>query len=88
MRTRKKAETVAEEMAPEYDFSSMGRPVRGKYFERLKGGSNLVLLDPEISKAFPTSESVNEALRSLLDLARRVDERPSKRAPRRSRSTK
>lgn len=88
MPTRKKAETIAEGMAPEYDFSSMGKAVRGKYYERMKRGSNLVVLDPDLTEAFPTSESVNDALRSLLDLARRVDERGAKQPRRRARSTK
>lgn len=88
MPTRKKAETVAEQMAPEYDFGSMGKPVRGKYYERLRDGSNVILLDPDLSAAFPTSQAVNDALRSLLDLARRVDERGPKRTHRRVRSTK
>lgn len=51
----------------EYDFSE---GVRGKYAERARTGSNLVLLDPEIAVAFPDSESVNRALRGLLMLAR------------------
>ena len=73
MPTRKRTDTVAEEMAPEYDFASLGKPVRGKYLERMKAGSNLVLLDPDISAAFPTAEAVNDALRSLLEIADAVN---------------
>ncbi len=58
-----KAPGVAE-MRPEYDFS---RAVRGKYQKRLaKEGSNVVVLEPDIAKAFPDSASVNEALRVVL----------------------
>ena len=61
----KKAKTqiAEEEMRREYDFSGA---VRGKYFERFQRGSNLVLLEPDVSAAFPTSEAVNQALRSLV----------------------
>ncbi len=50
-------------MKKEYDFSS---GVRGKYHKKFRAGTNLVRLDPEVKKAFPTSEDVNQALRSLL----------------------
>ena len=57
-------------MLPEYDFDYT-KGIRGKYYKRLlKEGSNVVLLDPDVAKAFPDSASVNEALRSLLDLTR------------------
>jgi hypothetical protein len=54
-------------MRAEYDFSS---GVRGKYEHRFSQGTNVVLLDPELVKAFPDSKSVNEALRALVGLAR------------------
>jgi hypothetical protein len=46
--------------------------VRGKYIGRLRKGSNLVLLDPEIAAAFPSAEAVNEALRGVLNTTRAV----------------
>lgn len=49
----------------------MARGVRGKYVERYRAGTNLVLLDPDIAQAFPTDASVNEALRLLLQIAQR-----------------
>lgn len=53
------------EMRAEYDFSKGG--VRGKYYRRLmKEGSNIVVLEPDVAKAFPDSASVNEALRVVL----------------------
>jgi hypothetical protein len=67
----------AAEMRPEYDFSG---GVRGKYQRRLaKEGSNVVILDPDIAKAFPDSASVNEALRMVLK-AGRTARRPTTRS--------
>ena len=44
--------------------------VRGKYLERARASASIVLLDPDLSKVCPTSESVNEALRTLVAAAR------------------
>ena len=57
------------ELRAEYDFSQMKGGVRGKYAERYREGTNLVLLEPDIAKAFPTDEAVNEALRLLMQIA-------------------
>ena len=51
-------------MRDNYDFS---KGVRGKYAKSYAEGTNVVLLDPEVAKAFPTSESVNKALRRILE---------------------
>ena len=51
-------------MKKEYDFSG---GVRGKYSKRYSQGTNLIKLDPKVSKHFPTSEAVNKALTSILD---------------------
>ncbi len=51
-----------DEMLPEYDFSG---GVRGKYAERYARAKNVVVLDPDVAEAFPDSESVNRALRTL-----------------------
>ncbi len=66
----KKAKTQAadDDMRPEYDFS---RAVRGKYFERFHQRSNVVVLEPDVSAAFPNSASVNQALRALVSVARK-----------------
>jgi hypothetical protein len=60
-----KKETPGDEddMLPEYDFSNA---VVGKCAERYKHGTNLARLDPDLAKEFPTSASVNEALREVL----------------------
>jgi hypothetical protein len=61
-----------DEMRPEYDFASMPGGVRGKYVERLRRESNVVVLEPDVAAAFPTGQSVNAALRGMLDTARTV----------------
>jgi hypothetical protein len=61
---------IAEDLRPEYDFD-YSKAVRGKYFKRLlEEGANVVVLEPDIAKAFTSSAAVNDALRSLLDLTR------------------
>jgi hypothetical protein len=68
---KKEVDELEDELRPEYDFSKMAGGVRGKYVERYRAGTNLVLLDPDIAKAFPTDASVNEALRLLIQIAQR-----------------
>ena len=50
-------------MRDHYDFS---KGERGKYAKQYREGVNLVLLDPEVAKAFPTAEAVNAALRKIM----------------------
>jgi len=57
-------------MRPEYDFSELKGKVRGKYVERFRAGTNLVLLEPDVAKAFPDTQAVNEALRLLMNVAK------------------
>ncbi len=57
-----------DEMRAEYRRADLGKGVRGKYFERVSKGTNLVLLNDKVAKAFPTTEAVNEALLGLLSL--------------------
>jgi len=72
-----------DELRREYNFD-YSKAVRGKYFKQLlQEGANVVVLDPDVAKAFGDSSSVNEALRSLLNLARST-QRLSKRSSRRS----
>jgi hypothetical protein len=59
-------------LKPKYDFASMEGGVRGKYVARLRKGSNLVLLEPDVAAAFPSADAVNEALRGILRTARTV----------------
>ena len=51
---------------PELKREQLGVGVRGKYYNQFMQGSNVVVLQPEIQKAFPTSEAVNKALASIL----------------------
>ena len=60
------------EMRAEYGFSG---GVRGKYVDRYRRGTNVVLLDPELAVAFPDSKSVNDALRALVAIATRAESR-------------
>jgi uncharacterized DUF497 family protein len=71
-RFMKKGTHLKDEMRAEYDFVSMRRGVRGKYVERLRRESNIVVLEPEVAAPFPTGDSVNAALRGMLDTARTV----------------
>jgi hypothetical protein len=61
----------SKEMRLEYRREDLGAGVRGKYLEDYRAGTNLVLLSPEVAKVFPTEESVNEALRHLIEVAQK-----------------
>ncbi len=56
-------------MRTEYKREDLGVGVRGKYYEAYNEGHNLVLLKPEVARAFPSEEAVNEALLSLIKIA-------------------
>ena len=75
MKKRTKRSADRDTMRPEYDFRG---GVRGKYAIRYRGGTNVVLLDPDVAAAFPSADAVNRALRALLDIV------PSRRTRRRS----
>lgn len=67
MKTKPK---LQDDMRAEYDFD-FSKAERGRYAKRLKAeGSNLVLLEPDLAKAFPDSVSVNAALRSVVEFAK------------------
>lgn len=59
--------TAKSEMRAEYDFSG---GVRGKYARRYAQGSNVVVLEPDVAKMFPSTESVNSSLRALAGIFR------------------
>ncbi len=59
-----------DELRAEYDLSQLKGGVRGKYVQRYKAGTNLVLLAPDVAEAFPNGEAVNEALRLLIRIAK------------------
>lgn len=60
------------DMQEEYDFS---KGVRGKYADRYASGTNIVVLDPDVAQSFPDSQSVNEALRTLIKIAQQTSKR-------------
>ena len=61
-----------DDMRSEYDFASMKGGVRGRYVERVREGTNIVLIEPEVVEAFPTEQAVNEALKGVLRTAQAV----------------
>lgn len=66
---RKSTQKKVDELRREYDLTELKGGIRGKYYKRATAGTNLVLIDPDLSKRFPDSQSVNRALRLLLDAA-------------------
>jgi hypothetical protein len=56
----------SEEISAEYDLAQLQGGARGKYYERYQSGTNLALLAPDVRRAFPTDEAVNNALRGLI----------------------
>jgi hypothetical protein len=66
-------ETEDDELRPEYDLSELKGRTRGKYAERYREGTNIVLVEPDVAAAFPDAKAVNEALRLLMKVARAQD---------------
>lgn len=54
------------ELREEYDLSKMAILPKGRFDPKRRIGMNVIVLDPEIAKAFPTDEAVNEALKLVL----------------------
>lgn len=72
-----------KEMRAEYKRSDFAKLERGKFFKEVTKGTSVVLLDPELAKAFPTSEAVNKALASMLAFAQEAQAlTKAKRTPR------
>lgn len=74
----------ADQDIPELKREQLGVGVRGKYLKHFRQGSNVIVLQPELQKAFPTSEAVNKALASMLAFAQQTQDLTggSKRSPR------
>jgi len=67
---KNKAEKECDELRQEYDFD-YSKAIQGKYYKRLlEEGANIIVLEPDLAESFTDSAAVNEALRSLLDIAR------------------
>jgi len=60
-----------DDLRPEYDLSKLKGSVRGKYLSRFRAGTNLVLLSPDVAEYLPDEQSVNFALRTLIQGAKR-----------------
>lgn len=70
----------SDDLRPEYDLARLKGGVRGKYYQRATAGTNLVLLEPDVARAFPDSNSVNRALRLLHEVATKSSARSRKSA--------
>ncbi|MGD0014275.1 MAG: hypothetical protein ABSD56_07620 [Bryobacteraceae bacterium] len=73
------ADRLNDELRPEYDLSRLKGGVRGKYYRQATGGTNLVLIDPEVLDVFPDGAAVNQALHALAPVLRRQRRAGSKR---------
>lgn len=74
-------------LRPEYDLARLKGGVRGKYHQQATAGTNLVLLEPDVARAFPDSSSVNRALRLLREVATKSSSRSRKSAGGRRKAT-
>ncbi len=70
-----------EELRAEYKRSDFESLERGKYVKRLRASSNVIVLDPRVTALFPNADSVNAALLSLAEIAKRTSQ-PTPRAGR------
>lgn len=71
---------MADELRPEYHLRELLRGgVRGKYAKRYRAGTNLVLLEPDVARAFPSERAINEALRLVIRLTNTRRARKSRR---------
>lgn|SRR5262245_7018823 len=59
-----------DDLRPEYDLSKLTGGVRGKYYDRATAGTTLVLLERDVAEAFPDGETINQALRALIKVAK------------------
>ena len=66
-----KKDKEPDQMRFGYQREELGAGVRGKYLEAYNEGHNLVLLKPEVAKAFPSEAAVNEALLALIKVAQK-----------------
>ena len=64
---------------PEYKRGDLGAPVRGKYANRIRESTNVIVLDPRVAKVFPNDEAVNSALRGLIRSTRSDSKLSTKR---------
>lgn len=83
---KKPGSNAGDELRPEYDLRQLlPGATRGKYAKRYQSGTNLVLLDPDVHKAFATEKAINDALRLVIEL-RKAGTAPGRSTPKRERS--
>jgi len=82
-----KSKNNRDDLRPEYDFD-YSKAVRGKYCKKLlREGTNVVVLEPDVAKAFGDSATVNKALRSLLDFSRSTQRLTKRSAARKNKTS-
>jgi hypothetical protein len=67
---KKKENNFEDDLQPEYDFYQLPDVVQGKYANKYQQGTNIIHLDPDVARVFNSDESVNQALRSLINIAK------------------
>jgi len=82
---KRSAKKNNSDLRPEYDLSKLKGGIRGKYYRQARVGTNLVLIEPELTNIFPDAGSVNRALRLLADTAASVAEKGPSRSKMRNR---
>ena len=65
-----------DDVRPEYDLATLKNGERGKYSKRYEQGSNVVVIDADLTAAFPNAKAVNDALREVLSRRERDDASP------------
>ena len=68
IRYKKSPKPKNDPMRAEYDFS---KGMRGKHAAHYATGTNVVVIEPDVSAEFPTAEEVNETLRAVAQLLQR-----------------
>ncbi len=84
---KKAKSTSDDELRTEYKRSDFRKLERGKYYDRVKASSNVVVLDDAIAAVFPNSAAVNRALHTLVEVAQKTSGL-TKRSSRRAKTTR
>ena len=66
----KKDDPLTDDLRPEYRLEDFGKMEKGKYADRMKESSNVIVLAPDVAEVFPNGDAVNRALRQLIEVAR------------------
>jgi hypothetical protein len=71
-------------MRKQYKREDLGKGMRGKHYAAYSKGTNLVLISPDVAAVFPTAEAVNDALRGLVQVAKKTSRRATRNSKRRA----